>query len=496
MRTPSLYLLAAATVFVGVSRTPAADRKSIDEAIKKGGEFLRTTYDPKANNRGTYGIGGMVLSGIAMLEAGIKPDDPSVKYVATNVRTAALGQTETYQMSLCILFLDRLGDPGDVPLIQMLGVRLYAGLNANGGWAYHCWQDTNTGDSAQLLAALQKGGSTGRANVKEQDKKDDGFLKPSETEKVTHKLHPEVARTLAAIHQTIRTNGRGGVGGYSNDDNSNTQFGIIGLWVAARNGVPAKDAFALIEARFIRSQNADGGWAYNTSNANFSGSSVAMTCAGLIGLAVGGAAKQTQRLTGEKVDTKDAPEDDPFFNPKKGDGEKADPAVKVKPVGGGQRDRSTEAGLKALGGFLNAQMQKAGARNQQPVGGPNGALGNFVGLGNALYTLWSLERVAVAFSLETIGGVDWYDWGSDLILSMQTANGSFNDGMYEADINTSFAILFLAKANFTKDLSAKNKGKDPGKVELRGAVSAHRPPAERPRRRARRGDGAVRRRTR
>ena len=79
--------------------------------------------------------------------------------------------------------------------------------------------------------------------------KDDGFLKPDAGAKVNG-LHPEVAKVLAAVHQTIKTTGRG-TGNGPTDDNSNTQFGIIGLWVAARNGVPAKDAFALIEARFF-----------------------------------------------------------------------------------------------------------------------------------------------------------------------------------------------------------------------------------------------------
>ena len=44
--------------------------------------------------------------------------------IITAVRDASYSQSKTYQVSLCILFLDRLWDPADVPLIQTLAVRL------------------------------------------------------------------------------------------------------------------------------------------------------------------------------------------------------------------------------------------------------------------------------------------------------------------------------------------------------------------------------------
>src|SRR5262249_19144421 len=69
-------------------------------------------------------------------------------------------------------------------------------------------------------------------------------------------------------------------------DNSNTQFATLGLWVAKRHGVPADEALAMIERRFRATQNADGGWGYITGNYGNT-SSPQMTCAGLIGVAVG-----------------------------------------------------------------------------------------------------------------------------------------------------------------------------------------------------------------
>ncbi len=450
-----LPVLALAAV---AAAAPAADTRRIDDAVKKGANYLRGSFDPsKKNTGGVHGAGTMALCGLAMLETGVKPDEPAMKFIAETLRAIALAQHETYHVSLCVLFFDRLGDPADVPVIQMLGVRLYAGLGANGSYSYQVWEQVDAAELNRLQGALQKRELLG--GDKKPDKKDDGFLKPTDgaaAERAKPKLHSEAARILGLVKQTIQARGRGSIGGaggaVGSGDNSNTQFGLIGLWVAGRHGVPIKDAMAVIEAYFLTTQNTrDGGWGYNmTGNAN---STVAMTCAGLLGLAVGKASRDPEKAKPDKKDGEkvEGAENDPFFNPKTGDGDKAEPPVKARPSTA--RDRAVEAGLKAIGSVLATSQ---------------GGMGNFVGMGNSLYTLWSIERVAVGYQLETIGGVDWYDYGSAIVLTKQGGDGSFNDDQYGPDINTAFALLFLAKANFTKDLSAKNKGKDPGKVELRG----------------------------
>src|SRR5207249_1683216 len=65
-------------------------------------------------------------------------DDPAVQRAAQAVRQVSIGLTHTYSIALAILFLDRLGDPGDVALIESLTVRLLAGQTAAGGWNYDC----------------------------------------------------------------------------------------------------------------------------------------------------------------------------------------------------------------------------------------------------------------------------------------------------------------------------------------------------------------------
>jgi hypothetical protein len=55
--------------------------------------------------------------------------------------------------------------------------------------------------------------------------------------------------------------------------------------------------------------------------------------------------------------------------------------------------------------------------------------------------------------LPTIGNKDWYAWGSEILLAAQEADGSWR-GRFGADIDTSFALLFLRRANLTSDLTA------------------------------------------
>ena len=188
-----------------------------------------------------------------------------------------------------------------------------------------------------------------------------------------------------------------------------------------------------------------------------------MTCAGLLGLAAG-AGYRDAALTADVrpgAGAGDAgPPDDPFFNPAAPPAP-ALPGPAADPSATG-RDAAIKAALTSLGQVLAASKQAAGD-------GP-ASLTNFVGHGNPYYVLWSIERVAVAFGLRTIGDVDWHDLGAGYLLANQQESGAWHHSMYDDDINTSFAMLFLLKANFTANLTEKLKDRvtDPGRAELRG----------------------------
>ena len=72
--------------------------------------------------------------------------------------------------------------------------------------------------------------------------------------------------------------GHGQLGG-GHEDNSNTQFAILGLREAAIAGVRIRRrTWELTSEHFIETQNEDGGWGYHVSDPNSTGS---MTCSGI-----------------------------------------------------------------------------------------------------------------------------------------------------------------------------------------------------------------------
>lgn len=68
-------------------------------------------------------------------------------------------------------------------------------------------------------------------------------------------------------------------------DNSNSQFGVLGVWMATEAGARVEgltDYWKLVEAHWLKEQNADGGWTYQDNKA----STGSMTAAGLATLHV------------------------------------------------------------------------------------------------------------------------------------------------------------------------------------------------------------------
>ncbi|QEL15683.1 hypothetical protein [Limnoglobus roseus] len=429
----SRLCLVLALATVGLPATGAVDKQKNDAALKKGVEFLKQHLNETA-----HGTGVPALVGLAMLEGDVPKTDPAIVSITRALREGGPGETKTYNLALSVLFLDKHNDPNDVPLIQLLGARLIVGQTNFGGWGYNCFPEVPAAEQARLASALRPTGAGG--------------------------LHPEAAAIL-------RLGRAGNAASEGGDDNSNTQFGLIGTWVAQRRGVPASPAITAVDTRFLRTQSpTDHGWSYNASTSGAS-STPAMTCAGLLGLAVGKAndeaRKAGRKLVGEGNPKPKAKEDDdPFYNPparnekpKKEEEAEDDPEEddqpKKKPLT--IRDMAIERALQALGRVLKQ--------------GSGGASAGTRGGVDDLYFLWSLERVAVAYGLDTIGDVDWYEWGTKSLLATQGADGSWPGGNDGTVVNTAFAVLFLKKSNLVADLTRQINGKikDPGNGELRGS---------------------------
>jgi len=221
-------------------------------------------------------------------------------------------------------------------------------------------------------------------------------------------------------------------------DNSNTQFASLALWVARRHKLPVDAALVRIDQRFRNSQMANGTWGY--SGNSFTYTSPAMTCSGLTGLAVAhGAAVEAAKAPGAPV-------------PDKNNAKVIDP----------NKDQNMLAGFRYLGAWLQESSQV----------GTTGVSGY-----RSFYFLWSLERIGEIYGLKTIGRVEWYPWGANLLINSQLADCSWGSapGIDERPVDTAFALLFLARSNVAKDLSVTLRGKlrDPGMRTLKsGGVGA------------------------
>jgi hypothetical protein len=230
--------------------------------------------------------------------------------------------------------------------------------------------------------------------------------------------------------------------------------------------MPVEKELLRVYDRFRQSQNPDGGWSYTSAMGpsavmmgRMNGSTPAMTCAGLLGLAAG------HGVAAEAVLKASDPKDKDKSKDKDKDAQGDKNPKKEATARDPNKDAAVKAGLQALGTAIGEPAPK-GERPNRFFGG--GGLGG----NKTYYFLWSLERVAVAYGLDTIGNKDWYAWGSDLAVMSQLNDGSWSGDYATGGADTCFALLFLRRANLANDLTVMLKGKvtDPGRVVLKGGV--------------------------
>ncbi len=420
-------VLILTVIALGLATVPvrAVTQDDIDAAIAKGVKSLQAQQGRDGSwNYPQQGMspGATALAGLTLVECGVKMDDDQVVGAANIVRNSAPIMTQTYTISLAIMFLDRLGEAGDVPLIESLTVRLLAGQTGAGGWGYDC-PSISDDEVARLQTTIKN-----RTEIK------GGRDLPGK--RTTKDLPKEIQGQLQSIQRAVPVGGMpGGMappgGKLLIADNSNTQFASLALWIGRRHGLPVENALARIDNRFRRGQNRDGTWGYLSSGgggglppdmlAAGSAPSSSMTCSAIIGLTVAhGLAHDTDAKKGK------AP-----FDPSK--------------------DMVLAKGLLALGtgiGNPGGQSPKISKENFN---------------GKAYYFLWSLERVCMALNLQTIGNKDWYKWGAEVLLANQLEDGSWQGEYGEGGADTCFALLFLRRSNLVKDISTSLKGrlKDP-----------------------------------
>jgi hypothetical protein len=477
-------------------------QRRVDRAIDNGVEFLRRQQRAdgswghqtgKAGKRFTPGI--TALSALTLLECGVPAKDPQVQQAAKYLRQQMPDLTVTYSTSLAILFFDRLGDESDAARIRTLALRLIAGQKTSGGWDYYCpalsddeelgllarlYKDRPTtpkdlfrtesielpmpaleraqekpkleGDLyrprpskvpplelfvAQGPVASEPAPSRGRQpperlktqgadaprseNLSDNPKTAprragaDGPALPGDSRLLTKKAMeaavrlPEALRQTPALHAAELMEQPPDLS-EPRTDNSNTQFAILGLLAAENHDVPTERATALLDWRFRNSLTMPFGWNYRPNWRT----TPTMTAVGLMGLALKhGLLLPNARDRGRNVTI---------------------------------RDPLIQHGFFALDGQLEAYL--AGFHfNQTRLDKLD------------LYCLWTIERVAVLYNLRTLGTLDWYPAGVELLLPLQRDDGSWSiagtNCLEEPAASSSFALLFLKRSNLARNLTRR-----------------------------------------
>lgn len=173
-------------------------------------------------------------------------------------------------------------------------------------------------------------------------------------------------------------------------DNSCTQYGVLGIWAAARAGFDPGDKFwKTMSQHFRRCQNTDGGWSYTTG-----GSTPNMATAGLASMF----------LVFDMYHGKS------FYSRKNPRTFTTGEAAEVL--------KSLERGMNWLG-------QSRGDKQDG-------------------YYLYGIERTGVASGRKYFGGEDWFAHGALSVLKMQQGDGRIPHGRYGGPVcNTSWRVLFL-----------------------------------------------------
>jgi VWFA-related protein len=373
------------------AQPPAPTDQEIARSIARGVEFLKSAQSSEGQwdelAQMNHRLGMTALAGLAVLENGVAADDSSIGRARDVVEALSRRSDQTYDLALAILFLARAqqGRRGAADsLIQSLAQRLAAG-DQEGMWTYQVpLEEAIDNQSTRARAGREK-----RGRERERPRR-----KP--------------ARRFAMFAAP--------------GDNSNTQFALLGLWAAGRHGFDPDAALEAIDEHFRSSQLDDGRWGYRLGM----GGADAMTCAGLMGLAIAAARpslaeRQTARARGAAL--------------------AADPAF--------------IAALKAVG---------KDARQ--------------AGLHSNVYYLWSLERVCVALGLRALDGFDWYAHGARILLARQDDDGGWPHDRWGRLPNTCLALLFLRKANLAFEIDRVLRLANP--QEARKVVPASARSAEAP----------------
>ncbi len=388
-------------LFVAVvlaAAAPQVDPKRVDDAIRKGVEFLKTAKTPGVGFAKIVDTYDLVL--LALVHAGVPEGDPRFQELFKRMMDEPLERT--YKVVLQAMILEELDRSKHQGKIAQCAQFLVDNQCANGQWSY--------GEpSAFVKEAPPSRDVSTSAKPKVRDFGDPGKEKP----KVTRKIPVKKMKS-----------------GPEAGDNSNSQYAALGLRACHDAGIVLpKEVVELARKWWIECQHpADGdkgavatdglasgpprGWCYSRKDvcAKKHQPYAGMTAGGVGAVAI---CDHILDLDWKK-----------------------DPAVK--------------SGLAWLVSRWSV------TENAGPIefdSSPKEEL---------YYSLYALERAGMLLGIQKVGRHDWYAEGAEAILAAQKADGSWNDGAAQrgnSTWDTCYAILFLKKATRGLDVASEDVAK-------------------------------------
>lgn len=203
----------------------------------------------------------------------------------------------------------------------------------------------------------------------------------------------EVARRDLAVllsHQSP-AGGFGYVADTSYQDLSNTQYAALGLRAAVGLGLPvAEDRWQRLLAAALDAQNSHGGFSYHHGEA-IAKATLSMTTAGLTVLEI--CRQHLPRLPARDLDL----------------------------------DAAIAKGWEWI------------ARHRDQIGDRS--------IPHCFYAHWGLERAGILSARSSVGAIDWYAVGAEMLLDTQRSDGDFRSrtDSHGKKAHTAFAVLFLRR---------------------------------------------------
>jgi len=368
---------------------PRVSQKQVDEAVRRGVDFLRKAPSPGAN--GIPNCDELIL--LTFIHAGVPETDSKFQQLLQSVLSAPLAYT--YSVSLQAMCLEELHRVKYQARIHQCAQFLVDNQTADGYWSYGTPTEY---EKTAPVPSPTRDVATGTARP------------PSSTRPkgaIDFEAPPPGPRTKPRVFQWIpvKKNRDGSPG-----DHSNSQYAALGLRACHDAGIVLPKEVIELARKWLRdSQRPDKGgakdaypakgWTYRLGGENPYGSMTAgaIGCMIIYDYILDGAERQTW---------------------------KKDPVV--------------QSGL--------AWLAKNFSVTENP-GGP-GEHGDPKGL-FIYYYLYALERVGMLYGTDLFGKHDWYFEGAKVLLKDQKPDGSWDKQdplIGTPTYDTCFAILFLKRA--------------------------------------------------